>query len=137
MLTSLQAAKAMYTAYALGDTPGLSDVIDPAVYATIPGDPALLPWAGFWEGIDGARRFHQRIKDHTHVHEYVVRRYEVHGDVVLAFCWERVTFKPTGKTFESEHVGIVTVRDGKVVRYLEYGDTAKMEAAAVGWEAAV
>lgn len=63
------------------------------------------------------------------VFEYVVERFEPLGDTVLVFAKERCRVKSTGKFFENEHVGIATIRDGHMVRYLEYSDTAALQAA--------
>jgi ketosteroid isomerase-like protein len=56
------------------------------------------------------------------------RLFEPAGDKVLVFAYEPCRVKVTGKFYVNEHVGIATVKDGKIVRYLEYSDTARMEA---------
>jgi ketosteroid isomerase-like protein len=125
---ALRIAQEMYTFYVLGDTPGMRSLFAPDAHVVIPGDPAVVPWAGVYTGAQ-AELFHSRVKDSVDVFEYSVKSYEPHGDTVIAYCRERARAKATGKIFVNEHVGIVTVRDGKIVRYLEYGDTAAFQAA--------
>jgi ketosteroid isomerase-like protein len=125
---ALRLAREMYTFYVLGDTPGMRALFAPDAHVVIPGDPAKVPWSGVYTGAQ-AELFHTRVKDSIDVLEYTVKSYEPHGDTVIAFCRELARVKATGKLFVNEHVGIVTARDGQIVRYLEYGDTAAFQAA--------
>ena len=125
---ALRLAREMFTFYVLGDTPGMRSLFAPDAHVVIPGDPALVPWAGVYTGAQ-ADLFHSRVKDSVDVLEYTVKSYEPHGDTVIAFCRELGRVKATGKRFVTEHVGILTVRDGRIVRYLEYGDTAAFQTA--------
>ena len=121
-------AKAVITAYALGDTPTVLALAHPDAAFRFPGDPAVLPWAGSYRG-DEMARFHDRVKDHLDMLAFTAERYEVHGDTVLVFMRETCRVKLTGRVFENEMVGLMTIEAGRVRRYLEYSDTARMEAA--------
>jgi ketosteroid isomerase-like protein len=123
---ALAIAKAMFARYVLGDTAGLNELFHPEAHVVIPGDPSIVTWGGTWTGAD-VHVFHQRVKDAADLLEYVVEAFEPHGDTVIAHARERARVKATGKLFINRHVGVVTVRDGRIVRYLEYGDTAAME----------
>jgi ketosteroid isomerase-like protein len=122
---ALALAKTMFARYVLGDTAGLAALFHPDAQVVIPGDPAFVPWGGEYTGRD-AHVFHQRVKDNIDLFEYVVEAFEPLGDTVIAHARERARAKSTGKVFINRHVGIVTVRDGRIIRYLEYGDTAAM-----------
>lgn len=125
---ALRTVKAIFASYVTGDTEGLLGFTTPETVCRFPGDPAVVPWAGTYVGRDFAQ-FHARVKDHLDVFEYVVERFEPLGDTVLVFAKERCRVKSTGKHFVNEHVGIATIRDGYMVRYLEYSDTAALQAA--------
>jgi ketosteroid isomerase-like protein len=126
---ALALAKRMFTFYVLGDTSGLTDLFSPDVVGYLPGDPAILPWAGTFQGLAGVEQFHRSVKDAVDVLDYTVLAYKALGDTVVAECFEHVRVKATGKIFENKHAGVVTVRDGRIVSYVEYSDTAAMQAA--------
>ena len=48
---------------------------------------------------------------------------------MLVFVHEHCRAKLTGRCFENDLVGMMAFRDGRIVRYLEYSDTARMEVA--------
>jgi ketosteroid isomerase-like protein len=121
-------AREVFACYVLGDTAGMLELVHPDAPFRFPGDPAVLPWAGQYVGAEMAR-FHDAIKDSLDLLEFTVQRYEPKDDTVIAFAHERCRVKLTGKVFENDLVGIMTIRDGKVARYLEYSDTATMQAA--------
>lgn len=127
-MEALKLAKSVFTAYALGDTPSVLARAHPDALFRFPGDPAVLPWAGDYRG-DEIGRFHDHVKDQLDMLAFVVERYEVLGDTVIAFMHETCRAKLTGQVFENDLVGIMTFEDGRVRRYLEYSDTARMEAA--------
>ncbi|HEY9720740.1 MAG TPA: nuclear transport factor 2 family protein [Oscillatoriaceae cyanobacterium] len=127
--TSLVAlAKEALAYYVLGDTEGMLAMFAEDGVAQIPGDPAIVPWAGTFVGRELAR-FHDCVKDTMDVFEYQVRAFEPHGDTVIFHARERARVKRTGKVFYNAHVGFMTFRGDKVVRYLEYGDTGAYQAA--------
>lgn len=126
---ALALARRMFALYVLGDTAGLAGLFSPDVVGVLPGDPAILPWAGTFHGLAGVEQFHRAVKDAVDVLDYTVLEYKALGDTVVAHAFEHVRVKATGKVFENRHLGVVTVRDGRIVRYEEYSDTAAMHAA--------
>lgn len=124
----MNVVKEVVAAYVLGDTPDLLEFTHPEAVFRFPGDPSVLSWAGSYVGAE-IQRFHEHVKDCIDMLEYVVHTLEPAGDKVLVFARERCRVRGTKKLFVNEHVGIATVRGGKLVRYREYADTARMEAA--------
>jgi ketosteroid isomerase-like protein len=54
------------------------------------------------------------------------------GDKVVALGWYSGTYKRTGKSFRARFAHVWTVRDGKVVHFQQYADTAKVGEALSG-----
>jgi ketosteroid isomerase-like protein len=52
------------------------------------------------------------------------------GDHVVAIGRYRGTFRPTGASLDAEGAVVWTVRDGKVIRFRQYVDTAALHLAA-------
>lgn len=124
--TPIEVAKEAVACYALGDTPGMVALFAPDGFSRLPGDPAILPWAGTFVGPELAV-FHERAKDALDMLEFVVSAYETHGDTVIFYARERCRAKVTGKIYVNDMVGILTIAEGRVTRYLEYSDTAAMQ----------
>lgn len=128
MSDAMKIAKQVFSCYPLGDTPEMVSLVHPDAYLRFPGNPQILPWAGEYRGHE-VRRFHEATKNNLDLLEYVAHTFEPAGDHILIFAREHARCKWNGKEFINNHVGIITIRDGLVMRYLEYGDTAEMQAA--------
>jgi ketosteroid isomerase-like protein len=80
---------------------------------------------------DVARYFSGLAKDWTMIH-YTTQQFAVEGDRVVMLgrtAWEN---RKTGRRFDTPKVDLVTFRDGRVVEFLEFYDTAMVLAAAQG-----
>jgi ketosteroid isomerase-like protein len=57
------------------------------------------------------------------------REFVAQGDKVVAIGHYRATAKATGRTFDSAFVMVFTLREGKVVAFREFTDSAAVNAA--------
>jgi uncharacterized protein len=62
---------------------------------------------------------------------YIVHDYVADGDIVFVRCTTSWTNKRTGKTFETPKADFWRFRDGKIVEFYEFYDTAQVMASAV------
>lgn len=125
---SIRVAKQLFASFVLGDKEGVLDFVDPDGVWRFPGDRATLPWAGEYRGRD-LRTFLDAVFDHLDYLEYTAHTFRGAGDLVVVLSHERCRVKATGRVFENDLCAVATVRDGKVVEFLEYSDTAAMVAA--------
>jgi ketosteroid isomerase-like protein len=130
-LTPAGVVKELFTFYALGDTPGMLELVHPEGECRFPGDPRIVPWAGHFTGREGARRFHRKVIDSLELEVYEAYRIEDVGPYVLVWARERCIARTTGRRFENHHLGVAVVRDSLLWRYEEYADTAAIERALV------
>jgi ketosteroid isomerase-like protein len=121
--------KELFTFYALGDTPGMLELVHPEGESRFPGDPRVVPWAGRFAGREGARRFHRKVMESLELEDYEAYRIEEAGPYVLVWARERCIARSTGRRFENQHLGVAVIRDGLLWRYEEYADTAAIERA--------
>jgi uncharacterized protein len=56
--------------------------------------------------------------------QFEPRQFIAQDDTVVVLGHERHRVKSTGRSYEGEWVQVFTLRDGKVVKYREYFDTA-------------
>ena len=99
------------------------DVIDDAAIWEFSG-PKAIPFAGQWGGRGRARELFERIRSTVEVKEFKVERIVADGDTVAVFGKERFLVKRTGREWAVEWVQVHEVRDGRIVKFREYTDTA-------------
>lgn len=119
----------LYALFADGRLEETLDLVDRDVVLLEPGDPALLPWAGRFEGHDGVRRFYeglgQGLSEIAIDPSTLVVRSAGEGEV-LATGTERAVSRRTSKSYETHSAWLWTVRDGRVIRLHAFHDTAAM-----------
>lgn len=91
--------------------------------------PAQIAHAGPHRGRDQVRRFFATVAETLAIEQLEPREFIAQDDkvVVLGFYAGRV--KTTGRKYASEWAMVFTLRDGKVVKFREYTDTANLAAA--------
>ena len=83
-----------------------------------------VPFAGPRRGIAGVRDFFAAVTDSLDVLQFEPQEYIAQGDKVVALGRYSWRVKATGREFSSDFAHVCTVRDGKIVRFHEYMDTA-------------
>ena len=83
-----------------------------------------VPFAGPRRGIAGVRDFFDAITESLEVLQFEPREYIAQGDKVVALGRYAWRVKATGQEFSSDFAHVCTIRDGKIVRFHEYMDTA-------------
>ena len=66
---------------------------------------------------------------HEDFTQFEPREFVAQGDAVVAIGHYRSVTKPSGKTFDADFVMVFTLKDGKVVRFREFTDSAAVNAA--------
>jgi uncharacterized protein len=87
-----------------------------------------VPFSGTRRGPERVGEFFSQIFDTEEVLHFEPRELVAQGEKVVAlgdYAWR---VKSTGREYETDFVHVFTVRDGKVVRFQEFMDTA-----VVGW----
>jgi ketosteroid isomerase-like protein len=114
-----------YEAYAAGDAAAVFAPLDAAVEIV---QTPLLPWGGVHRGHAGARTFFRILGEHTEAVP-APAQFIVAGDEVAVTGRLRGRARRTGAAIDVAFVHVWTVREGRVVRFAAYIDTAAMLAA--------
>jgi ketosteroid isomerase-like protein len=114
-----------YEAFGRGDINGLLAQLDPDVEWRTPG-PADLPTAGQRRGLDGVQEFFQTLSGLVETLRFEPKQFIAQGDMVMVIGDDTSRVKATGTTLEIRFVHAFTVRNGKVVAFEEYIDTAAL-----------
>ena len=120
--------KSAYAAFKKGDMDGLLRLYADDVSWEIYGPPTI-PTAGTRKGLAGVREFFGTLDSAMAVQSFEPREFIAQGDQVVVlgdYSWK---VKKTGRTFASTFAHVSTVKDGKIVRFREYTDTAGAVAA--------
>jgi ketosteroid isomerase-like protein len=111
-----------YGAFAARDIPALLGLLDPAVEWGEADNP-LIPAAGMRSGIDGVLEWLRIGQETEDIRAFEVRRILVDGDMAAAIGRTVIVARPTGRAYELDFVHLVTVADGRIVRFVEFFDT--------------
>jgi len=117
-----------YGDFARGDVQTLLGKFAEDIEWVIPGS-KNNPLTGTYKGRDRVGEFFRLLSDLTELSTFEPREFVAQGDKVVVLGRETGRVKSTGRTFQSDWAMSFTLRDGKIVRFQEYADTASLEAA--------
>jgi ketosteroid isomerase-like protein/endonuclease/exonuclease/phosphatase family metal-dependent hydrolase len=124
----VEVVTAAFDRFIAKDVSGVMDLVAPDSEWFFPGNPDILPWAGWYRGA-GLMRFFIACAESLEYLEYKIHSAYAQGEIVTLLSSEKCRVRKTGKVFENQIASIVRVEKGKIVRYVEYADTAAMHAA--------
>ncbi len=118
----------IYAAFGRGDLPAMLGMLAEHVRWFFPHG-EVIPWGGERRGRDEVTQFFTTLLQHVDFELFEPRSFVAQGERVVVTGAERMRVKATGRTCEVEWVHAFTLRDGRVVEFREYTDTAGIEAA--------
>ena len=128
---NLEVVKGIYAAFGRGDLPGVTDALAEDVEWRWYG-PSSIPFEGSWDGRAGATEWLSMVASMLEFHAWEQREFYAQGDTVVVLGYEEVTVKATDRRYEQQWVQFLTLRDGKIVRFRQFSDTAAIAAAYAG-----
>ena len=117
--------KDCYQAFLTSDLERLYKALAPSVAWEHVGRASDLPTFAPYHGIAGVREFFGEVAQTLDFHAFSPREFHAAGDVVFAMGSYDITVKKTGKRTASEWLHVFWLEDGKVIRFLEFTDTAR------------
>lgn len=125
-LDPLSVVQGAYSALACGDTPGLLERLAPGVVWEVAGQPGAHPTFGVRRGREGALEFLHALDASETFEEFTPLRFHEASSTVVVEGSATVTFKVNRRTVHYDWVHIWTVRDGMVIAFREFCDTARV-----------
>jgi uncharacterized protein len=126
-MDNVKLMKDLYDAFGRGDIPAVLGAMSPAIQwhqaEGNPYNPSGQPWVG-----PDAVLNNLFMRLGAEWDGFVVRPGVFHGagDSVIVEARYNGTFKPTGKSMDTQVCHVWDVKDGKVTRFQQYVDTAKL-----------
>lgn len=122
-MTNKEITQAAYARFGSGDIPGLLNLFSNDIdWCTPLIDGA--PHTGMRNGIDKVREFFSALDEAENITLFEPSEFITEGDKVVVLGKIAATVKSTNRSYETDWVHIMTVRDGKITNFLEFFDSA-------------
>ncbi len=125
----------LYDSFAKGDIQGILDSLTDDVEWTLEA-PSIIPFAGKRKGPSQVLGFFQALAGTQQNMKLTTEKWVAQGDTVATLGRYSGTVTATGKSFDTVVAHFFTIRDGKVSRFVDVGDTAQFVDAYTGGTAA-
>ena len=127
MATNADVIRGLYAAFARGDVPAVLGAMAPDIAWT---EAAGFPYGGTYVGPDAVLAGEvARIGAEWDGYTAVPHTFVAEGDRVVALGDYGGTYRATGRRFDAPYAHAWTLRDGLIVRFVQYTDTALAQAA--------
>ena len=127
MSTNREVIEKLYAGFAAGDVAAVLGSFGPEVSWT---EAAGFPYAGTYVGPDAIlQNVFMRLATEWEGFTAVPSRFVCEGDTVVAIGEYSGTYLATGKAMKTPMVHVWTLKDGKVVNYVQHCDTVLVQAA--------
>lgn len=117
-----------YKLFSQGDIPGLLKLMGPDVTWETP-KLENVPFTGKFQGVQGVGQFFSALAGAIDILKYEPREFIAQGNKVLVLGDNRYRVKGQKDEFDDRWVDVLTVENGKITRYEQYGNTAQLERA--------
>jgi hypothetical protein len=120
-----------YAAFGRGDIPAVLGLLDPNIgwEAVIGADPATVPTAGLRKGVKAVGEFFQTLGQNMFVDQFEPREFMAQGDQVACVGYYKGRVPKTEASMSSSWVIVFTLRNGRIVRFRDWSDSAQLNRA--------
>lgn len=127
-MSNVDLLKGMYDAFGRGDVPGVLGSMEPGIQWHEAESNPYMPSGEPWTGPDQiVENLFARLADEWEGFTVHPATFHSAGEVVVVEARYTGTYKSTGKQIDAQVCHVWTVKDGKVVKFQQYVDTAKLQ----------
>ncbi len=128
-MDNVRLMKSLYEAFGRGDVPAVIGAMSPGImWHQAEGNP-YNPSGQPWVGPDAVmNNLFMRLGSEWDGFTVHPKAFHDAGDSVIVEGRYTGTFKPTGKSMDTQVCHVWDIKDGKVTRFQQYVDTAKLHA---------
>ncbi len=124
---NVQVVQQMYASLGQGDIPAVLDLLDEDVDWQSPvtrTEPEELSWARPRIGREQVGQYFKELIEKVQPEHFELLDITAQGEKVVAEGLNRGSVRSTQRTYEHDWVMLFTLREGKIVRFRHYYDTA-------------
>lgn len=127
-MSNADVVKGAYEAFGRGDVPAVLDAMDPSIeWREAEGNP-YMPTGEAWIGPDAVlNNLFMKLGSDWDAFTVHPKTFHEAGDSVIVEARYTGTHKETGKSLDAQVCHIWAVKDGKLTRFQQYVDTAKLQ----------
>jgi len=115
-----------YAAFGRGDIPAVLAMMTPDVTIGIVGRRSDAPFLGLFSGLEGAGEFFSALDAAHEISAFEPLRFAAAEDMVFIWGRYRWRMRRSGVADETEWLHVITIRDGKLAKWLGHNDTAML-----------
>ncbi len=124
---NIQTVKDAYAAFGRGDVNGILALLDDGIeWEGVKGAEGVAPHAGLRRGKPAVAEFFSLIGSSLEFHTFEPREFIAQGDAVVAIGFYNVTVKETKGQSKGDWAMVFNFRNGKIVRFREFTDSASV-----------
>ena len=124
MPSNIEIVQAAYAAFGRGDVPGILALLAPDVRWEVVGDRAHFPTFGRWDGAEAVLRFFEAVGENEAFSIFDPNTFDLSGENVFVSGHCESVIQRSGEAIAYDFLHIFTVRDGKIVAFREFFDSA-------------
>lgn len=128
MQQNIGTTQALFAAFGAQDIPGIVKHLHPDIVIEFYGPP-VIPYAGTYRGPEECRDFFETVLSSVDVHQFDAEEFIAERDKVVVTGHLNLTAKRTGRGIDSDFVHVITLKDGKWLRFRDFMNTAVAVAA--------
>ncbi|MGB0220954.1 MAG: nuclear transport factor 2 family protein [Sinimarinibacterium flocculans] len=118
----------VFTRFGNKDVPGILEMLADDILIEFYG-PSVIPYAGTYRGLEEARRFFETVLGSVDIHQFEPEQFLNDGQMVTVTGNLHLTARSTGRDIVSAFAHVITVQDGKWLRFRDFMNTSAAEAA--------
>ncbi len=126
--TNVEITRQLFAAFGEGNIPAILELVDDEIVIEFYGPPEI-PYAGTYRGREEARRFFETVLASVEIRQFEPQEFLADRDKVVVTGHLSLVAKATGGTIESDFVHVITMRDGRWLRFRDFMNTAVAAAA--------
>lgn len=120
---NLDTTQKLFTAFGGHDIPAIVDLLHDDIVIEFYG-PEVIPYAGTYRGKTEARKFFETVLSSIDINEFEPEEMLAVDDKVIVPGHLNLTTKSTGRVIDSDFVHVITLKDGKWLRFRDFMNTA-------------
>lgn len=125
--SNTQIVKDAYAAFVRGDVPSILNVLDEGVeWEAVKGAEGVAPHAGMRRGRAAVGEFFKQVDELLSFDTFEPKEFIAQGDLVIGIGRYTATLKSTAARISSDWVMAFRFRNGKIVQFREWTDSAQV-----------